>query len=277
MKFAGAAVAMTASLMLMSAAAAETIHISHCPAACPAGAPESNEILVRHLFAVSINRQTGIADWVAYKVLRDTVGVASLLPRDWQEDNLVQSAALPQDTLSNGASLGQPVPDNSPDQVYRLTEFSINASDQGRLVPMTSFAGTSYWQDLNYLSVMSPLKADMRSGAWSRLDQAINQLAQSAGEIYVLAGPLFAYQSQGTAVITSAGSIPPAYFKVVADSGGRVSAFVFDQNLPPHAAFCDQVSDLSEVERISGLSLFPQPSQWPRGSLNAALGCAQTE
>ncbi|MEQ8955791.1 MAG: hypothetical protein RL120_16790, partial [Gammaproteobacteria bacterium] len=61
---------------------------------CPAGAPASNEIVVRHLFAAAINSQTGIADWVAYRVLRDSLGVASLLPRYWAQDSLLVSARV---------------------------------------------------------------------------------------------------------------------------------------------------------------------------------------
>lgn len=277
MKSISAALVIAAGLLLMPMAGAETFHISHCSAGCPDGTPESNEILVRNLYAVSINQQSGLADWVAYRVLQATVGVASLLPREWRAESLVHSLAPPLATVSNEPGGRQPLLENSPEQVYRLTEFRINASDQGRLVPMTSFAGTSYWQDLNYLSVMSPLKADMRGGAWSRLDQAINQLAQTAGEVFVLAGPLFAYHSPATSAITAVGDIPAAYFKVVVDSGGRVSAFVFDQSLPRHAAFCDQISDLDSVEQISNLRLFPEASEWPRGSLNEALGCQKSE
>lgn len=61
-------------LIVLSGASAQTVHIAHCLAGCPEGAPAANEIVVRQLFAASLNYQTGLADWVAYRVLPGTVG-----------------------------------------------------------------------------------------------------------------------------------------------------------------------------------------------------------
>ena len=254
---------------------AQTIHVAHCLAGCPVGTPARNELVLRNLFAVSVNQQTGVADWVSYRILKDTVGVASLLPRDWQADDLLQGGIRLEALSGAEASLRQPNLENQQDRDYRLTEVLINPGDQGHLVPLSSFAGTSYWPDLNLLSVMSLLKSDMRLGPWSRLDQAINGLAQAQGEIFVLVGPVYSLNQTTNRVLADEdGIIPEAFFKIVANQAGEMSVFLFDQNLLQHANYC-QMSELTEIESATGLDLFPQSPQWPTGSLDQQLGCIQ--
>jgi endonuclease G len=251
---------------------AQTLHIAHCLAGCPRGTEADNELVVRHLYAVSINARTHLADWVAYRVLKDTIGVASLLPREWRADDLSANSLQP-DTLA-GADTGirQPNLENQQDQAYRLTEILISPGDRGRLVPMSSFAATAYWSDLNLLSVMSLQKSDMRQGPWARLDQAINALARSEGEVAVVSGPVYDALDY-EAGRGEDGVMPRAFYKVVALADGRLSAFVFLQDLPQHASYCRQLTSVEEVERSTGLELFPLQPDWPRGDLNLALGC----
>ena len=73
---------------------AQTIHISHCLAGCPVSVLPGNEVVVRHLFAGSIEKDSGLAEWVAYRVLSGSVGIASLLPRYWAEDRLINSEVI---------------------------------------------------------------------------------------------------------------------------------------------------------------------------------------
>ena len=234
----------SALLLVPALAAAQVVHISHCLAACPAGESADNEIVVRHLFVASVNSDSGIADWVAYRVLADTVGVASLLPRFWLEDSLLASTEVNLE-LATETNIIQPDLSNAQDRDYRLNEVLIDTGDSGRLVPMSSFAGTPYWQDLNYLSNMAPMPADLRLGSWSRLDTAVNELAASEQQLWVLSGPLY-----------DGAELPAAYFKIVA-SGDEVAAFIFPGNLAQHAHYCPQFSSMAEVERRSGLRLFP--------------------
>ncbi|MCB1670075.1 MAG: DNA/RNA non-specific endonuclease [Gammaproteobacteria bacterium] len=245
--------------------------IAHCLQGCPTGTSSANEILVRHLYAVSINPGTRLADWVSYRILPGSIGVASLLPRDWQSDDLARNGIRVEQLRGEGDQLVQQASGDQQDSVYRITEFSVAAGDQGRLVPMTSFAGTSYWSDLNLLSIMSLMKSDLRLESWSRLDQAVNSLVRSDGELFVVAGPI--YQSAGTGQPGTVGAVPDAYFKVVANASGQLAAFIFDQDLPAHASHCDQLTGLDAVESASGLDLFPTADAWPTGSLASRLGC----
>jgi endonuclease G len=255
--------------------AAQNVHISHCQSACPSGAANSNEIVVRHLFVASINQQHGLADWIGYRVLQDSVGVASLLARYWQQDDLLpgESPYLQSDETRPGFT--QPDLSDQPDLSYRINEILIDPEDRGRLVPMSSFAGTPYWDELNYLSNMSPLPVDLRTGSWSRLDQAINELAARIGEVYVLTGPLYQIQQPLDSNLTSATNLPSAYFKVILTETAH-AAFIFQHDLAPHRDYCDQRTALGQIEQLSGLRLVPGQQTSMNSELHSELGCADT-
>lgn len=256
-------------LALSSAALSQTVHIAHCLAGCPAGAPAANEIVVRHLFAASINFQSGLADWVAYRVLPGSVGVASLLPRTWEVDRLLADPVST--SVESGPRFSQPDLSNQQDRDYRITEIVVNAEDRGRLVPMSSFAGTPFWEDLNYLSNMAPLPGDLRIGPWSRLDQAVNELAARAGDIFVISGPVYG-ATQSLVIDGEGGQRPTSYFKFIT-VGNEFAAFAFPQDAQQHSHYCEYLTSQDAIQRDSGLRLLPQLSEPGTDSLHEQLGC----
>ena len=246
------------SLLVAMIANAQTVHISHCMAGCPVVADsiaiENSELIVRQLYVASINARSGLADWQAYRVLADSVGVASLLPRVWFEDSLVLGGATQLEVIDSTPQIEQEVPIDAEERSYQLGGINLLLEDQGRLVPMSSFAGTPYWSELNFLSNMAALPFELRAGSWSRLDQAINALADKIGEVYVVSGPI--YRERGEKMSESAAK-PSAYFKVIS-TPDSLSAFIFDSDVRQHVSFCDQVSTLDLIEDETGLTLFPQ-------------------
>lgn len=239
---------------------AETVHIAHCRGACPPAGGPDNEVVVRHLYAAAIDSGTGLAGWVAYRVLPGSVGVASLLPRNWEVDSLLRSS-VPEELLEvEGPRLVQPDPGNAQDREYRVNEVLVNPEERGRLAPMSSFAGTPYWEELNKLSNMAPLPPALRLGSWARLEMAINELSARTGALYVVTGPL-----PGAA---------PGYFKVVVAADG-LAAFEFSRDLPRHADFCAQASTLASIEARIGFALFPSAAPGAAATLQEDLGCRQ--
>lgn len=260
-------------LAMSSVGTAETIHIGHCLAGCPetSGEERSNVIVVRHLYAASVSYDSGLADWVSYRVLPDTIGVASLLPRFWEVDDLLSDVVQMPQFSQTSVEVNQPSIAEQQDSEYRTTEVVIREQDWGRLVPMSSFAGTPYWAELNTLSNLAPLPANLRLGAWSRLDQAVNEAVSETGGFTVISGPV--YDGEGLSNRSNfEGTQPPAFFKVIA-SDSAVAAFVFDAELQPHADFCTQLSSLSEVQNRTGLVLFPNRTEGFSGNVNESLGC----
>jgi len=243
-----------ALILVSTFSEAQYIHISHCMFSCPQSDAD-NDLIVRHLYAAEINTKNGLADWVAYRVLRNSVGIASLLPRRWDQDSLL-SEAQAIETVSNPSILYQPDLSNAQDRDYRVNEFLFNSEDRGRLAPMTSFSNTPYWSELNYLSNMAPLPSDLRLGSWSRLDQAINELVATIGTLYVISGPLYE-RKNGANINEEVIEFPKQYFKVIATPQAYAS-FVFPSDLPIHAEFCAQISSIDQIQQRSGLLFFPR-------------------
>ena len=262
------------TLAAVTQLSAQTVHIAHCMAGCPVNdggiLPDDSELIVRQLFVASINSRTGLSDWQAYRVLADSVGVASLLPRAWYEDSLVSPNVASANVIDDGQQFVQALPIDAEERSYQLNEINILSEDQGRLVPMSSFAGTPYWSELNFLSNMAALPFELRAGSWSRLDQAINALANKTGEVFVVTGPIYDDRER---VDDDALINPSAYFKVIS-TRYAMSAFIFSSDVQQHVNFCDQLSTMEVVEGRSGLDLFPQRGNDFTDTLHAQLGCA---
>lgn len=269
------------SFLIAATATAQTVHISHCMAGCPVAADDiavkSSELIVRQLYVASISSQNGLADWQAYRVLADSVGVASLLPRTWFEDALVSRTANIPEAIDSSQQPEQAVSIDVEERSYQLDGINLLSEDRGRLVPLSSFAGTPYWSELNLLSNMAALPFDLRIGSWSRLDQAINALADRIGEVYVISGPIYSGRTEKVHERVDAngdGGIgkPSAYFKVIS-TPESLSTFIFHSDVRQHVSFCDQVSTLGLIEDATGLNFFPQRENIIADTLDAQLTC----
>ncbi len=239
-------------LIAATAIHAETVHISHCMGACPVSNSESSnddsfEIVVRHLFAAAIDKNSGQAQWLAYRIVPDSVGVASLLPRRWILDRLMTASSQLQAEAGGGLRVIEPEFLNEEENSYLTSEIQFDSDDRGRLVPMTAFAGTPYWDELNYLSNMAPLPEFLRLGSWSRLDMAVNEYSQRGMEIFVISGPIMDS--------VAATEQPTAYFKLVSNRSSY-AAFIFNKDTAQHADYCEQAVTLEELEGRSGLHFF---------------------
>lgn len=260
-------------------ASAQSIALTHCLGECPRYesqlVADRAKVVVHHLYAAGLNGDSGLADWSAYRLTADAVGVASLLPRAWQPDRLTEFSPL-EDVIiaeNSGLSLAE-VATVSSNPYAGLSPQQTPPEDRARLVPMTSFANTPYWSDLNNLSNMIPMPASLRRGAWLQLEQRLNRLVAEKGELHVVAGPLFLISNLS---VSPAGADlnPAAYYKVVADSSGIV-AFVFPHQLGQFESFCGQQTSLPEIEQMAGLKLFPGGEKLEvSSSLVTGLGCSE--
>jgi endonuclease G len=58
------------------------VHTFYCLDACPLGAPENADLIVRELYTLSADPLTKLAVWVAYRITPETTGPSQ--SRDWQ-------------------------------------------------------------------------------------------------------------------------------------------------------------------------------------------------
>lgn len=264
-----------ANCLVLSAVQAQTIFISHCQGICPSYnselAAERANIVVHRLYAAGLNGETGLADWLAYGLSKDAVGVGSLLPRLWQPDDLIKYSGireLPPLSISEYSELEL---SGASSPYYGGLEEAIEVESRVRLAPITSYANTPYWPELNQLSNMLPMPRELRLGAWAQLDQVLNESLAALNQLHVISGPLLVKNQQSTDPAFNA----VAYYKiVVADSG--TATFVFPSDLEQHAFYCGQLGNLHEVESMSGLTFFPAQERQTSRQLIADLGCSET-
>lgn len=263
--------------LFVSQANAQSVSVTHCNGQCPvylsAASSRNSRTVIHHVYAAGINDQSNLADWVAYRLTGDAVGVASLLSRTWQSDRLMELTANLEiiETPESQISLASISVQENP--YAGMQEPPSQQEDRARLAPITAFANTPYWSDLNNLSNMVPMPRELRLGPWLRLEQSLNGLAQRQSELNVIAGPLFLITSQLDSSAAALDINPSAYFKIVT-RGDEAVAFVFREDLSQHASICEQQIDVTDIEQMSGLSFYPDKQVIASKQLAADIGCA---
>lgn len=239
---------------------------THCLVECPSGAPLTNDLITRQIYTLSNNGNTKFADWVAYTVTAATIGRTQT--RNWKADPLLPSSKTlePEDYAGANATLH---------------------TDRGHQAPLASFTGTPFGSDTNFLSNITPQKADLNQGPWERLESAERRLAQQPAReaLFGLTGPLYERTMPQLPRADEPHRIPSGYWKIVSVQQGdtiEVAAFIMDQDTPRGDHFCDHLTTVDEVEQRSGLDFFAalddsleNEMEQAQGALAARLGCGQ--
>ncbi len=139
---------------------------------------------------------------------------------------------------------------------------------------------------LNYLTNITPQKADLNQGAWARLEDQERNLSKAEGvdAVYVATGPLYERNIGSLPGTNKVHTIPSGYWKVIfvgsTPVGGQYAAFIMEQSTPRAANFCHYQVTVSEIEERSGLILWsalPQDVQTglktEKGGLLSRFGC----
>ena len=231
---------------------AAQLRIAHCLYGCPVGSSSESHLILRPIYALSYNTHNKVADWAAYRVTSGSIGIASSLSRAAMIDDFVE------ETLSEA-------------------DF-INAEEHGLtralLVPLVNFAGTPYWNEVNYLSNAVARSRNLSLGAWYGLEWSIRNLVNRESEVYILTGPIFRETPVAASLETQARHrVPDAFFKIVVSADNRATAFIFDQDLPVHVHHCDSRTTIDEIEKATGLEFFSENPRLVSGLLDASLGC----
>ncbi len=243
-------------IILLLAIAAQShsaeLRIAHCLYGCPEGGSVDNHLIIRPIYALSYNTHNKVADWAAYRVTAGSIGIASSLSRQSVKDDFIE------ETLTELDFLG-------------AQELGLS---RAQLVPLVNFAGTPYWNDVNFLSNTVARSQNLSQGAWYGLEWSIRNLVNRKNEVYILAGPIFREQPSVASLETETPHrVPDAFFKIIVSTDDQATAFIFDQDLAVHVHHCDNRASIEEIETATGLDLFPQNSRLVAGSLDASLGC----
>ncbi len=220
------------------------IHSEHFFHGYPAGTPPTNDLLMRDIYALSSNDDTKFADWVAYRLTEETITGDPLPDAPFKKDPW----------LDEGETLEPSDYDDA---------FEALGTDRGHLAPLASFEGEKSWEDLNFLSNITPQRTALNRGTWKSLEFKVRDLVESGETVYVMTGPLYERNMPSLPQADETHRVPSGYWKIVVvgettDSGTiRAASFIFDQD-PPYPALIETLSTINGVERRSGLDFLWQ-------------------
>lgn len=229
--------------------AADAIYSVHCPLGCPQN-PAENRLVFGHLYALSNNSNSKMADWVAYEV--DVANFGESPGRNWASDPLLSS-----DTTFE-----------KPD--YEDASKEPLDADRGHQAPLASFAGSRYWYELNYLSNITPQEKDLNQGPWKNLEDAERDAVSFRNSLFVLTGPLFERQMPKMPGADEPHIVPSAYYKIVYDKAGNAAAFYMEQSTQRQTNFCTKTIQLDALQSKLKYTL---PALKPNSVVLKRLGC----
>ena len=199
----------------------------------------SEQILNRKGYIVSYNKDTKIPNWVAWHLTKDHVTGPYRRPGSaWHEDLQVNS---PRATLAD----------------YRDCGWS-----RGHMCP----AGDNKWDaDAMYETFLftncCPQHSNLNSGVWNQIEMSCRRWAEKYGDIYIVCGPIL-FRKEHETIGPNKVVVPEAFFKVVLCLNGKPKGIGFIcRNTDGSRSKDFYVNSISQVERITGMTFFPNLSK----------------
>jgi len=218
------------------------IHCKHFIYGYPTGTPATNDLIIRDIYALSTNDITKLADWVAYRLDKETVSGDAETTRNWKADPWLED----RETLEP----------NDYKNAYEKLKV-----DRGHQAPLGSFKGAKYWEETNYLSNITPQKSELNQGIWKKLEEKERSLVKAGKVIYVMTGPLYEKEMPSLPGADEPHRVPSGYWKIIVLPGKsinslQVAAFIFDQDTPRNDTVIGHICTTNDIEKRSGLDFF---------------------
>ena len=216
------------------------IHSKHFFYGMPKGTPDYNDLIIRDSYALSSNDSTKFADWVAYMIDSVTITGTSV-ERNWSADPWLDST----ETLE---------PED-----YKDANKSFKY-DRGHQAPLANFKGNRDIESTNFLSNITPQKAELNQGSWKDLEDWERKLVLKYGTLYIMTGPLYNRTESPLPKADEPHKVPGAYWKIITiitnKNEFKTFGFVFDQNTPRKSPVKEHLAKVNEIEKLSGLDFF---------------------
>ena len=220
---------------------APEIHCKHFFYGYPAGTSATNDLIIRNIYALSSNDETKLADWVAYRLDKETVTGDVETKRKWKADPWLAG----EETLEPSD--------------YKNAHSTLK-TDRGHQAPLASFKGTQHWADTNYFSNITPQKSALNQGPWRILEDKVRNLAKGGKVVYVTTGPLYDGNTTSMPEADEPHKVPSGYWKIAIVQTGNTTdsietaSFIFDQDTPRNAKVIDHLTTINAVETRTGLN-----------------------
>ena len=214
------------------------IHCKHFIYGCPTGTPSTNDLIIRDIYALSSNDETKFADWVAYRLDKETVIGNADLKRSWKSDPLLEE-----------------------DETLEPTDYKdanrVLKTDRGHQAPLASFKDAD-WKETNYLSNITPQKTNLNQGVWKKIEGKVQKLAKTGKTVYVMTGTLYERDMPPLPKADEPHKVPSGYWKIIIAEGSSIhslnaASFIFDQKTPRSDKAINHLCTINEIEKRSGL------------------------
>lgn len=215
----------------------ENIRLELCPFGLPLGTPDTNDLVVRDIYALSSNPDSKMADWVAYRLDPATVTGESVKERNWKPDPLLD----PSRTLE------------PPDYTGANDAYGYQ---RGHQAPLAAFKGTLSWRKTNFLSNITPQKGALNTGAWEDLETAERNLAKTQ-EVFVMTGSVYKTEMPALPGADESHRVPSGYWKILVlgyPKHTRAVGFVFTQDTPKRPLNEKDAVSIRHIEELAGLN-----------------------
>lgn len=203
---------------------------------CKTNIPDSipYEILIKKAYIVSYNKDTKIANWVAWHLTAEhTDGPYRRLNNFHEEESVASPRATLEDYRGSGWSRGHmcPAGDNKWSEEAMYESFSL----------------------VN----VCPQNASLNSGLWNSIEIDCRNWAKRFGDIYIVCGPVF-YRKEHETIGKNRVYVPEAFFKVVLCLNGTPKGLgVVVKNNAGTKKNDLYYNSIDQVERITGYDFFP--------------------
>lgn len=200
----------------------------------PSGAPASSSLVFTDLYALSLNGDTKVADWVGYRVTASSQSGRNSLSRNW---------------------------------VHREKDLTLESSDYlhsgyaiGHLCPLASVRSDADAWEVNWTGAVAPQRQSLNAGPWLRFEEFTRQLGRLHGLAMVMCGPLYELEMPPLAKSDEPHVVPSHFWaRVFVPRTGKLQAWIMPQDALRKDSEAQYRVEPSEVSQRSGLTFWDSP------------------
>ena len=149
-----------------------------------------NQVIQHTIYALSYNETHEQADWVAYKLYKNSINDSVKRKDDFRIDPKV---------ITSSAT---------------LSDYKKSGYDRGHLAPAKAMSfSKETMSESFYMSNMSPQKPSFNRGIWKKLEEKVRSWILISDSLYVVTGPVLD-KKLGSIGVNNV-SIPRAYYKAI--------------------------------------------------------------
>ncbi len=194
------------------------------------------QLLYRKSYVVSYNSDTKCPNWVFWQ-----------LTREHADGNVKRPDYAFHEDM------------DAPAPRAELTDYRGSGYDRGHMCP----AGDNKWDkeamyETFLMTNMCPQDKNLNSGLWNQMEMQCRYWAKKYGRLYIVCGPIFLKGEHHT-IGKNKVMVPEAFFKVILCMEGTPKSIAFIcRNTEGNRKKDYYVNSISQVERITGYTFFPQ-------------------